>query len=143
MIDFHSHILPGIDDGAGSVEETFKLIDEAEKVGFKMIISTSHYVEGYYESNVSQRNEWINAINKKLETNGKNIRVHLGNEIYLTNNLISLLKEGKATTVKGTDYVLFEMPMHSSPMNLYDVVYDMLQNGLKPVLAHPERYSYV
>ncbi len=143
MIDFHSHILPNVDDGARSVEETFKLIDEAEKAGFDTIISTSHYIEGYYESDVEQRMQLIEAINRKLEEGNHNIKIHLGNEIYLSENIISLLKEGKATPVDGTCYVLFEMPLDSKPMFIYDAVYEMLQNKLKPILAHPERYSYV
>lgn len=143
MIDFHSHILPNVDDGSRSVEETFKLINEAEKVGFDTIISTSHYIEGYYESNVDQRSQLVDALNKKLKADEHNIKIHLGNEIYLSENLVTLLKEGKATPVDGTCYVLFEMPLNSKPMFIYDVIYDMMHNKLKPILAHPERYSYV
>ena len=143
MIDFHSHILPNIDDGARNVEETFKLLEEAEEVGFETIISTSHYIEGYYESEVAERATWVNAINEKLEEKNKKIRLHLGNEVYLSSHIISLLEDGKITTIDNTNYILFEMPMNTKPMNLYDVVYDMLQNRLRPILAHPERYSFV
>ena len=52
MVDFHSHILPNIDDGARNEEETYMLVDEARSVGFDTIISTSHYIEGYYEADV-------------------------------------------------------------------------------------------
>ena len=55
MIDFHSHILPNIDDGSRSIEETFNLIKEAEKAGFEAVISTSHYMENYYETDVPER----------------------------------------------------------------------------------------
>ena len=143
MIDFHSHILPNIDDGARNVEETFKLIKEAEEVGFDTIISTSHYIEGYYESNVAERETWIKAINEKLKERSQNITLHLGNEVYLSNNIKELIEEKKATTIKGTNYILFEMPLNTKPLNIFDVVYDMLQQKLRPILAHPERYSYV
>ena len=122
MIDFHSHILPNIDDGARNVEETFKLIKEAEEVGFDTIISTSHYIEGYYESNVAERETWIKAINEKLKERSQNIKLHLGNEVYFSNNIKELIEEKKATTIKGTNYILFEMPLNTKPLNIFDVV---------------------
>ena len=143
MIDIHSHILPNIDDGSRSIEETFNLIKEAKNVGFDAIISTSHYMEGYYETNVPEREVWINAIYENLQVKNINIRLYLGNEIYLTENIIKLLEEGKASTINDTSYVLFEMPLNAEPLNLYDIVYEMMQCKLVPILAHPERYSFV
>ena len=143
MIDFHSHILPNIDDGSRSIEETFNLIKEAESVGFEAIISTSHYIEGYYETNTPEREVWINAIYENLKNKDISIKLYLGNEIYISNNMMELLIEGKASTINNSSYVLFEMPMNAEPMNLYDVIYSLEENKLIPVLAHPERYSFV
>ena len=143
MIDFHSHILPNIDDGSRSIEETFNLIKEAKNVGFNAIVSTSHYMENYYETNVPEREVWINAIYENLQVKNIDIRLYLGNEIYLTENIIKLLEEGKASTINDTSYVLFEMPLNAEPLNLYDIVYEMIQCKLVPILAHPERYSFV
>lgn len=143
MIDFHSHILPNIDDGSQSIEETFNLIKEAEKVGFESIISTSHYLEGYYETNAPEREVWLNAIYENLKSKNIKIKLYLGNEIYLSENIIELLEEGKASTINNTSYVLFELPMNIEPLNLYNLVYEMIQNKLVPILAHPERYTYM
>lgn len=143
MIDFHSHILPNIDDGSRSIEETFNLIKEAKNVGFDAIVSTSHYMENYYETNVPEREVWINAIYENLQVKNIDIRLYLGNEIYLSENIIKLLEEGKASTINDTSYVLFEMPLNAEPLNLYDIVYEMIQCKLVPILAHPERYSFV
>ncbi len=143
MIDFHSHILPNIDDGSQSIEETFNLIKEAEKVGFESIISTSHYLEGYYETNAPEREVWLNAIYENLKSKNIKIKLYLGNEIYLSENIIKLLEEGKASTINNTSYVLFELPMNIEPLNLYNLVYEMIQNKLVPILAHPERYTYM
>lgn len=60
MIDVHSHIIPNVDDGSRSVEETFQMLKEAKDAGFDGIISTSHYIENSYESNVEERKMWIN-----------------------------------------------------------------------------------
>lgn len=143
MIDFHSHILPNIDDGSRSIEETFNLIKEAEKAGFEAIISTSHYMENYYETDVPEREVWVKAIMENLKAKNISTNLYLGNEIYFTNNIIELLEKRKASTINDTSYVLFELPMNIEPMNLYDVIYDMLQYKLVPILAHPERYSFV
>ena len=143
MIDFHTHILPNIDDGSRSIDETFNLIKEAKNVGFEGIISTSHYMENYYETDKPEREVWINAIYENLQAKNIDIRLYLGNEIYISENLIKLLEEGKASTINDTSYVLFEMPLNEEPMNLYDTVYQMIQCKLVPILAHPERYSYI
>ena len=143
MIDLHSHILPNIDDGSRSIEETFNLIKEAKNVGFDAIISTSHYMENYYETDTPEREVWVNAIYENLQAKNIDIKLYLGNEIYLSENIIKLLEEGKASTINDTSYVLFEMPLNAEPLNLYDIVYQMLQCKLVPILAHPERYSFV
>ena len=143
MIDMHSHILPNIDDGAKSIEETFQLIKEAKRVGFNEIISTSHYMEGYYETDNAEREVWVNAIYEKLQEQNIGVKLYLGNEIYFSENIMNLLKEGKASTINETNYVLFEMPLNAEPLNLYDVIYEMLQYEIIPILAHPERYSFV
>ena len=143
MIDFHSHILPNIDDGSRSIDETFNLIKEAKKVGFEAIISTSHYMENYYETDVPEREVWVKAIYENLKTKNIDTKLYLGNEIYFSENIIELLEKRKASTINDTSYVLFELPLNVEPMNLYDVIYDILQYKLVPVLAHPERYSFV
>ena len=143
MIDFHSHILPNIDDGSKSVEETFNLIKEAESVGFDSIISTSHYIENYYESPVAERQEWINALSGALQKENINVNLYLGNEVYFSENIIKLLNENKITTINNSKYMLFEFPINVRPINVYDVIYEMIQNKITPILAHPERYRFV
>ena len=143
MIDFHSHILPNVDDGSKSVEETFELLKEAKEVGFDSVISTSHYIEKYYEVNVAERKVWINALSENLYKKNIDLKLYLGNEVYITENIIKLLETGKVTSINNSNYVLFEFPMNTKPLNMYDIIYDMLEYKLIPVLAHPERYSFV
>lgn len=143
MIDFHSHILPNVDDGSKSVEETFELLEEARNARFEGVISTSHYMEEYYEVGVAERKVWINALAENLYKKNIDLKLYLGNEIYFTQNLINLLETGKATSINNSNYVLFEFPLNTKPMNMYDIIYDMLEYKLIPVLAHPERYSFV
>lgn len=143
MIDFHTHILPNIDDGSKSVEETFNLIKEAESVGFDSIISTSHYIENYYEIPVEERQEWINALSGALEKEKINVDLYLGNEVYFSENIIKLLNENKIAKMNNSKYMLFEFAMNIKPINIYDVIYELIQNKITPILAHPERYRFV
>ena len=136
MIDLHSHILPNIDDGSRSIEETFNLIKEAKEVGFEGVVLTSHYMENYYETDMPEREVWVKAIKENLKAKNIDIDLYLGNEIYLSENIIELLEKRKATTLNNTSYVLFELPLNIEPMNLYDIVYEMMQYKLVPILAH-------
>lgn len=143
MIDFHTHIIPNIDDGSRNIDETISLIEEAKRAGFDEIILTSHYKENVFEVDEGERKNILKKINKILSVEEIECNLHIANEIYITGDIIELLEDGKASTINGTNYVLFEMPFHSEPQNLYDVIYEMLEHKLIPVLAHPERYSYV
>lgn len=143
MIDFHSHILSNIDDGSRSIEETFNLINEATEVGFNKIVLTPHYKEGYYETDVAEREVWLDAITKNLEVKNFDGKLYLANEIYISENIIKLLESSKASTINNTSYVLFELPKEAEPINLYDVIYEMQQNKIVPVIAHPERCSFI
>lgn len=137
MIDFHSHILPQIDDGSKSYNETIEMLEEAKNAGFEKIISTSHYIEKYYEINEEQRLQLLKNINFQ------DIKLYLGSEIYVTNEIVQLLKDKKASTINNSRYVLYELPMHSKNMNDKEIIYRIVENGYVPIIAHPERYSYV
>lgn len=139
MIDFHSHILPEIDDGSKSYEESLKMLEEAYNVGFDKVISTSHFAIDCYESPEYKRKELINDLN--LEENIP--QIILGSEIFLTYNIIDLLKEYKASTINGTNYVLIELPLRNHFNNLKNVINILKENDYRPIIAHPERYLFI
>jgi len=139
MIDFHSHILPDIDDGSKSMEETLEILREAKEAGFNKIISTSHYFERYYESNEEERKELLGNV----RNNFNEIAFYLGNEIYVTENMVQLIKDKEASTINNSNYVLFELPMNNKVMRAKETIYRLIENEYIPIIAHPERYSYV
>ena len=139
MIDFHSHILPQTDDGSISIEETIDILKEAKQVGFTKVISTSHYLEGYYESDENERTELL----EKIKQENLGIELYLGSEIYVSENMIDFLKEKKASSINNSRYVLFELPMGNETMLAKEMIYRLIENNYVPVIAHPERYSYV
>lgn len=149
MIDFHSHILPNTDDGSTSIEETINIIKEAKQAGFTQIISTSHYIQGYYEYDENDRMQLLEKIKKWGQTPADNTNelngpeLYLGSEIYITAEMPELLKEKKASTINNSKYVLFELPLNTESLIAKEVVYRLIENGYVPIIAHPERYSYV
>ena len=143
MIDFHSHIIPEIDDGSRSIEETMLLLEEAQKAGFTKIISTSHYLEDRYKFDESSRKQFLDMLKIGASNLKLDLELYLGSEIYTSYDIVDLLKEHKASTINGTNYVLIELPMQSELPNLKNVIYELLGNGYIPIIAHPERYYYV
>lgn len=143
MIDVHSHVIPKIDDGSNSIEETNEMLIEAREAGFTDIITTSHYIEGYYEVDSIKSHALVKAINKTLQEKNIDLNLYCGNEIFITQNLIQLIKDKKASTLADSKYVLFELPMNNIIKNLNEMIFQIKSIGMIPVIAHPERYSYV
>ncbi len=142
MIDFHTHILPNLDNGARNIEEAHNLIKEAKIAGFDQIVYTPHYIEDYYETSVKEREVWLDTFSKKFD-DIKDIKTYLGSEIFLSDNIMKLLEDAQASTINNTSYVLFELPLDKEPLNLYDIIYKMRKNKVVPILAHAERYPYI
>lgn len=143
MIDMHSHILPGIDDGAKSIEESIEMIKEAYKAGFTAIVSTSHYIEDSYDASKQKRYELIKIIEKRLENENIDITIYNGAEAYVNTNLNDLIKKEELVTINETKYLLIELPMNNKIIYLNEIISELKDNGIIPIIAHPERYSYV
>lgn len=143
MIDIHTHIIPNIDDGSKSVESSFEMFKEASKVGFTDIILTPHYIKDFNENSVNIREYWVKSLNDALKELKIPIKVYVGNEVYVCENLDELIYYKKASTLNNSRYVLFELPMNNTIMYLEQVIFKIFNLGMTPVLAHPERYSYI
>ncbi len=143
MIDMHSHIIPGIDDGSKSVGETFNMINEAKKSGFTDIIMTSHYLLDYYEPTPQEIIFWKEKLQEILKNQNIDVTLHSGMEIYISNKIDELIKENKVLTLSDSRYMLIELPL-STTVNYLDHVLFVLQSlSIKPIIAHPERYKCV
>lgn len=136
MIDFHSHILPGIDDGSQSLEESEQMLYEAKQYGFDKVVSTSHYAIDCYEVPEYKRKELLDELRHFKDIP----ELILGSEIFITYNIVALLKEYNASTINNTNYVLFELPLRKHFSNLNDVVVKLKENNYRLIIAHPERY---
>ena len=143
MIDFHSHIIPEVDDGSRNIKQTDELLNEAVNAGFDKIIFTPHYIQGYYESNVESNKVWLDGIKKIIQKENLNLKVYLGNEGYLSDDIYQMILDKKITTINNSKYLLMEMPLNAKPINMFNVVYNLKENGIIPIIAHPERYKFI
>lgn len=142
MIDIHSHILPGIDDGADNIEIFLKMIKIAKQDGIEKIIATPHYVSGMYENTYDRVLSETERMKEIICHNGINLELIPGQEVYLDKYSIDLYKEGKIKGINGSPYLLCEFPMDYLPDNALDIIYELQIAGAKIILAHPERYIY-
>jgi len=143
MTDIHSHLIYNVDDGSRSIDESIELIKKLNEVGFNNIIITPHYIEGTeYCSNNDEKLEKINTLKKALKENNIKVNLYLGNEIFINDHIIDAINDGKAYTLNGTKYLLFELPFNNQILNLTDIIYEIKLHGYIPILAHPERYIY-
>lgn len=143
MIDIHSHILNNVDDGSNSLDNTLGILTKAEEAGFSDIILTPHYIENYYENTKSLIKNKIKELKQVLYKEDIVIELHQGNEIMLTENTPELVENCTISTLANSRYVLFELPFSNRMLNLEAIIYKLKELGCIPILAHPERYTYI
>ena len=142
MIDIHSHILPGIDDGADTLDDSLNLVRELASQGFTDVIATPHYiVDTTYVSPHYNNLELLDSLKNALIAENINMNVYLGNEIYINEDIVDLLKSHKLSSMNDSKYLLVELPMTGVYPNYEDVLLDLNHAGYQVILAHPERYS--
>jgi len=142
FVDIHAHLLPGIDDGAKSMEETMALIKTMRSYGIKKFIATPHVMEGVWENTPAIIQQKLTATNNCLKEEGLyDVTIGAAAEYMLDAHFEQLLKEKQLLTLKD-NIVLVELSYQSAPLNLYDLLFKIQVAGYKPLLAHPERYSF-
>ena len=140
MIDIHCHILPGLDDGSKSMEETLEIIRQLEMAGFKTLIATPHVIEGREFLSPAEILCAVEQVRKHVAEAGISIEILPGAENYIFPDLAKWAREGKLMTLGNTGrYLLVELPMLEIPHYTEQVLFELQVQGLIPVLAHPER----
>lgn len=143
MIDIHSHILPGIDDGSKKISITLDMIKRASLDGTTDIVATPHYRKGYFYVPYKEVKEIATNINKLVKEEGIDCNIHYGQEVYYSESIIEDLENGEIGTINGGQYMLVEFPMRRIPSEATDYMYELKLRGITPIIAHPERYSEV
>ena len=151
MIDLHLHILPGIDDGSSSMEESVRMAKRLSELGFKGAFCTSHYIADSPQAADNQtKNHLREKLQAELDKAGIKLKLMPGNEIYIDPKMVDYLAKGKASCLGGElnsrkkhQHVLFELPFYAEVSYLRDIIFELKAKGLVPVLAHPERYLFI
>ncbi len=141
MIDIHSHLLYGVDDGSKSLDESVSIIKHMGEVGYTDIIITPHYIkDSHYNSSRSDNLVLLETLKKALEENNIDVNIYLGNEIYMDDEIDELLDAGLISSLNDSKYLLIELPMNGEYEGYIDIFEHLIAIGYKVILAHPERY---
>lgn len=144
MKDLHSHIMFGIDDGSSSLEESITLIKKLVEKGTTDIMLTPHYIEkSNFNCNNIEKEKIFNILKTECINNNINVNLYLGNEVMVNYNILKNIKENNIKTLNNSKYLLIEMPLHKEFEDFDIVIKELINNGIIPVLAHPERYKFV
>lgn len=141
MIDLHSHIIYGVDDGSKTIDESLEMLKKASDGGVTDIVLTPHYIkDSIYNANNKDKAKKIKELVNELKRNKIDINIYLGNEIYIDEEIIELLKNDEVCTINDSKYLLMELPFNHKSFILEEVLYRLKEKGLVPIIAHPERY---
>lgn len=141
MIDIHTHILPGVDDGPRLMEESVNILRKAAEDGVKTLVATPHVLDA---PTVEDRLRVVNAFNsvkQRIIQEEINIHLILGAELFISPDLPGWLKAFKELTINGLNrYVLLELPIQGIPLFAEYTIFEIFMMGITPIIAHPERY---
>lgn len=139
MVDIHSHVLFGIDDGAKNIEESIELLKQAKSVGYTDIVCSSHFYIGRYENRSYNQN--FTELEERIKKERIGIRIHKGNEFALDGKYLSY--KNKIHTINGGKYLLVELCTLLFYPICRDFFKNLLQRGIIPIFAHVERYPHI
>lgn len=137
--DMHSHFLPGIDDGAKTVEDSLALVRAMIDMGYKGIITTPHVFVDYYPNTTETINNALQLVKDAMKVNNLDIPIRAAAEYYIDESFMRLIDEQPLLTVFGKQ-VLVEFSMMYEPPMLKEAIFKLQTAGYTPIIAHPERY---
>ncbi len=135
MIDIHTHVIYGVDDGSPSIKESMKMVLEAENQGIKALIATPHFHNNAYQKEKVAEN--FMELVQRVE--GCGVSLHLGYEVMVNRELSKLVRNNKMLSLNGSKYLLIELPFDIIPPYSYYTIYNLHLENIVPIIAHPER----
>lgn len=140
--DMHSHLLPGIDDGAKDMNDAIRLCLQLEEMGYKKLVTTPHCMGDFYKNNPDTILPLRDQLREALLKEGSELTIEASAEYYLDEWFPEKIKNKELLPFEG-NYILIETPFQNKPEGFRKMVFELQTKGYKPVLAHPERYAYV
>lgn len=141
--DVHSHLLAGLDDGVQSLEESLATIRTLIAAGYQKAITTPHIIYDYYRNTPETIRRGLDELKVYVAAQGIEFEIEAAAEYYLDEDLFRKIDTQEELLTFGDRYLLFEVNMINEPFQLKDFIFKIKTKGLKPVLAHPERYSFM
>lgn len=141
--DMHSHLLPGIDDGADNIESSLALIKGMEELGYKKLITTPHIMWDMYKNTHAVILEKLALVKNAVRKAGIDVEIHAAAEYFLDEHVEDLLLKKEPLLAISGNMVLTEFSMAFPSMNIKGILFKMQMQGYQPVIAHPERYTYL
>lgn len=141
--DLHSHLLPGLDDGVNTPEESLMVIKKLMSMGYKKIITSPHYRSDMFPNTREGILEKYHLIKGLLVQEGIDVKFETAAEYYIDEAFEELIKTPEQLLTFGDRYVLIEASFVNEPVQLKSVIFYLNSRGLKPILVHPERYQFL
>jgi protein-tyrosine phosphatase len=140
MIDIHCHILPEVDDGSESLEETLEMCRMAAADGITTIVASPHQQDGVYQTSAETIFRKVHAVNTHIRQAGITIELLPGADVRIEVDTGEKILSGEIVSINNTKrFFLLEFPAHSIPMNIDKLIFNLLLKNITPVLTHPER----
>lgn len=145
ILDIHSHLIPNVDDGSPDMETSLSLIKESIDSGVTDIIVTPHHIRRRFECSRETIQNGFNALVEATKNAGLNVNLYLGQEVYVSSHedYTEVYKNKDVFTLNGTNVALIEFSMSHRPHGFEEIVYNLSCIGLKTIIAHVERYSWI
>lgn len=140
MIDTHLHILPGVDDGPETMEESVALASVLVQEGIHAAVATPHYNDQFLQRSAAEIKERVNELQRVLDRQGILLRLFAGHEVLIKPGLVDDILAGRVATLNGSRYLLLELWNSNWLADTERVIFELRAAGITPVLAHPERY---
>ena len=146
LVDIHSHLIPGIDDGVKTMEESINLIKKMKSLGFEKLITTPHIMRHRFPNTSDIIKKGFEKVQEEVIKQNIDIKLEVASEYFYDEHFLELIEKDDILSF-GDNYVLFELPYspHKSttpPIGIENTIFELQNRGYKPVLAHPERYMY-
>lgn len=143
FVDMHSHLIPAIDDGSKSLEESVSLIKSLKALGYKKIVTTPHIMGDFFKNSKETIMPGLKLLEEKLAEENIDMQIEAAAEYYLDEWFMEKLEKNEPLLTFGKNYVLFETSYMNESTQLHQAIFMMRSKGYFPVLAHPERYTYL
>lgn len=140
-VDVHSHLIPGIDDGVKSIDESVRSIKLLHEAGYNHLITTPHIMSDYYPNTPEVILDGLEKVRLAIQKEGIPVKIDAAAEYYIDYQFYKNFSEADLLTINKR-FILFEISFLNPPEILKDIIFQMQTAGYIPILAHPERYSY-